>query len=104
MIYDQKNIANICSTVGTGYRFSPNTLHVVLRAALESFGESLRNDLKNEDKRVTDIHLGKFEDGEPAENRRIPLTDITLALAFLVLVSTNTSIDSICITPSEYCY
>lgn len=97
-------IINICSVVGTGYRFSPNTLYVVLKGALEAFGRSLRNDLRDKNIRVTNIHLGKLEDGEPAENARIPLRDVVKALEFIVSVSPNTSIDNICLTPIKYYY
>lgn len=97
-------IVNICSTVGTGYRFSPNTLYAVLKGGLEAFGRSLRNDLKSENIRVTNIHLGRLEDGEPAENPPIPLTDVVNVFELIISVSSNTSIDSICLTPSKYYY
>jgi len=97
-------IINNCSTVGTGYRFSPNTLYVVMKGALEAFGRSLRNDLRDKNIRVTNIHLGKLEDGEPAENVRIPLKDVVKAIEFVVSVSPDTSVDNICLTPVRYYY
>jgi short-subunit dehydrogenase len=97
-------IVNICSTVGTGYRFSPNTLYVAMKGALESFGRSLRNDLGNDGIRITNIHLGKLEDGEPAEKPRIPLKDVTSALEYIISASSNTSVDNISLTPAQYYY
>lgn len=97
-------IVNICSTVGTGYRFSPNTLYTVLKGALEAFGRSLRNDLRDENIRVTNIHLGQLEDYEPADILRIPLSDVVKVLELIVSVSLNSSVDNICVTPSKYYY
>lgn len=97
-------IVNICSTVGTGYRFSPNTLYTVLKGALEAFGRSLRNDLRDENIRVTNIHIGQLEDYEPVDKPRIPLSDVVKVLELIVSVSSDTIIDSICVTPSKYYY
>ncbi len=97
-------IVNICSTVGTGYRFSPNTLYVVLKGALEAFGRSLRNDLREDNIRVINIHLGQLDDYEPADNPRIPLDDLVRVLELILSVSPDTSIDSICLTPLKYYY
>jgi len=97
-------VVNICSTVGTGYRFSPNTLYTVLKGALEAFGRSLRNDLRDENIRVTNIHLGQLEEGEFVEYPKIPLKDVVNVLELIVTVSSNTSIDIICLTPSKYYY
>jgi len=97
-------VVNICSTVGTGYRFSPNTLYTVLKGALEAFGRSLRNDLRDKNIRVTNIHLGQLEDYETAEIPRIPLSDVVKVLELIVLVSSNSSVDNICVTPSKYYY
>ncbi|MBU0577911.1 SDR family oxidoreductase [Patescibacteria group bacterium] len=97
-------VVNICSMVGTGYRFSPNTLYTILKGALEAFGRSLRNDLKDENIRVINIHLGQLEDDEPIENPRIPLSDVVKVMELIVSVSSNTSIDSICLTPAKYYY
>lgn len=97
-------VVNICSTVGTGYRFSPNTLYTVLKGALEAFGRSLRNDLRDKNIRVTNIHLGQLEDYEPADILRIPLSDVVKVLELIVSVSSNSSVDNICVTPSKYYY
>ena len=97
-------IVNVCSTVGPGYQFSPNTLYTVLKGALEAFGRSLRNDLREENIRVVNIHLGRLEDGEPANIPRVPLSDVVKVLELIISVSLDTSIDSICLTPSKYYY
>lgn len=101
----ESQIVNICSTVGTGYRSSPNTLYTVLKGALEAFGRSLRNDLKDKNIRITNLHLGQFEDGSSSEDKsKIPLSDIIKMMEIIISVSSNTSLDSICATPSKFYY
>jgi NAD(P)-dependent dehydrogenase (short-subunit alcohol dehydrogenase family) len=92
-------IVNICSTVGSGRRFSANTLYVTLKGALDGFGRALRNDLRGSGVRVTNLYLGRFEDGEVQGNSLVPLHDIARAINFLIAVSPRTSVDTVCLTP-----
>lgn len=100
----RSHIVNICSTVGTGYRFSPNTLYVVLKGALEYFGRSLRNDLRNKNVKITNLHLGKVEDGELSTSPRVLSKDVCSALDFIISISPNSTVDDICITPIKFNY
>ena len=97
-------IVNICSTVGTGYRFSTNTLYVVLKGAMDSFGRVLRNDLRFKHIKVTNLHLGKLQDGDGTRKPRVPMSDVTLAFDFISSVSKDSTVDSVVITPIAYEY
>jgi len=96
-------IVNICSTVGSGYRFTPNTLYVVLKGALDAFGRSLRNDLRKHGIRVTNIHFGRLADS-PRTSKHIPLNDAAHVMTLVSAVSAGTSVDMLVLTPVEYEY
>jgi len=96
-------IINICSTVGSGYRFSSNTLYVTLKGAMESFGRALRNDLRSRGIRVTNLHLGKLATAK-SKKKRVPLSDVIRMVDALVGCSQFTSVDSVVITPIDYHY
>ena len=101
---EYSRIINICSTVGTGYRFSPNTLYVSMKGALDAFGKSLRNELLSTNILVTNLNLGRFEDGDPANNALTPVNDIARMISFILSLSQRTSIDSVIITPPTLFY
>jgi len=91
------SIVNICSTVGTGYRFSTNTLYVTLKGALDAFGRCLRNDVRSRGIRVTNLHLGRLKESESPEG--IPVRDVVRAMDLVVEASKVTCVDSVVLTP-----
>lgn len=101
---EYSRIINICSTIGTGYRFSPNTLYVSMKGALNAFGKSLRNELLTTNILVTNLNLGRFEDGDPSNNALTPVNDIARMISFILSLSRKTSIDSVVITPPTLNY
>lgn len=101
---NKPRIINICSTVGTGYRFSPNTLYTVLKGALEAFGRSLRNDLNKDKILITNLHLGQFNDNSEVFSQKMPLSDIVKTFELIINLSNMTSLDNLCLTPSELYY
>lgn len=97
-------IINVCSTVGTGYKFSCNTLYVSMKGALDAFGRSLRNELLGTDTLITNLNLGRFEDGDVENKGLTPVQDIAKMIRCILDMSEKTSIDSVVITPAVLNY
>ena len=101
---EDARIINICSTAGTEYRWSPNTTYVTLKSAISAFGRSLQRELQESAVKVTNVHLGKFEDGCGDEIDLMKVSDIVKGIAMVYSVSPRSVVNQIIMTPSKYKY
>jgi len=101
---EDARIINICSTAGTEYRWSPNTTYVTLKSAISAFGHSLQRELSGSKIKVTNIHLGRFQDGCGDEIDLMKVSDIVKGIALVCGVSTSSVVNQIVMTPSKYEY
>ncbi len=101
---EDARIINICSTAGTDYRWSPNTTYVTLKSAISAFGRSLQRELHESRVKVTNVHLGKFEDGCGDELDLMTVSDIVKGIAMVYSVSPRSVVNQIVMTPSKYEY
>lgn len=97
-------IVNICSTAGTSRRWSPNTVYVTSKGALAVFGQSLLREYRHSGLRVTNVHLGQFEDGEPSSKKRMQVSDVIRIIHLLLKISPTSVIEEIIMTPTMIDY